>query len=67
MKILVIGASWVGEMLMSHSLYRSLKAKYPYAQIDVMSYRWLGYHLLLDRMPEVRQVLTVPLWHGNWL
>lgn len=62
MKILVIGPSWVGDMMMSHSLYRSLKAQYPDAQIDVMAPAWC--RPLLDRMPEVRQALAMPLGHG---
>ena len=36
MRILVIGPSWVGDMMMSQSLYRTLKARYPQAIIDVM-------------------------------
>lgn len=37
MKILVIGPSWVGDMMMSQSLYRTLQARYPQAIIDVMA------------------------------
>ncbi|MGL9733391.1 MAG: ADP-heptose--LPS heptosyltransferase RfaF [Symbiopectobacterium sp.] len=62
MKILVIGPSWVGDMMMSHSLYRSLKAQYSNAQIDVMAPDWCC--PLLARMPEVRQALAMPLGHG---
>ncbi|MDU2544210.1 MAG: ADP-heptose--LPS heptosyltransferase, partial [Klebsiella sp.] len=36
MKILVVGPSWVGDMMMSQSLYRTLRARYPQAIIDVM-------------------------------
>ncbi|MGL9760004.1 MAG: ADP-heptose--LPS heptosyltransferase RfaF [Symbiopectobacterium sp.] len=62
MKILVIGPSWVGDMIMSHSLYRSLKVQYPDAQIDVMAPAWC--RPLLALMPEVRQALAMPLGHG---
>lgn len=62
MKILVIGPSWVGDMMMSQSLYRTLKAAHPQAQIDVMAPAWC--RPLLDRMPEVRQALPMPLGHG---
>lgn len=62
MKILVIGPSWVGDMMMSQSLYRTLKAAYPQAQIDVMAPAWC--RPLLDRMPEVHQALAMPLGHG---
>ncbi|KAB2418758.1 ADP-heptose--LPS heptosyltransferase, partial [Escherichia coli] len=36
MKILVIGPSWVGDMMMSQSLYRTLQARYPQEIIVVM-------------------------------
>lgn len=62
MKILVIGPSWVGDMMMSQSLYRTLKAVHPSAQIDVMAPAWC--RPLLDRMPEVHQALAMPLGHG---
>lgn len=63
MKILVIGPSWVGDMMMSQSLYRTLKAEYPSADIDVMAPAWC--RPLLARMPEVNQALAMPLGHGT--
>lgn len=62
MKILVIGPSWVGDMMMSQSLYRTLKAEHPDAMIDVMAPAWC--RSLLSRMPEVNQALAMPLGHG---
>ncbi|MDI9227457.1 ADP-heptose--LPS heptosyltransferase RfaF [Serratia bockelmannii] len=62
MKILVIGPSWVGDMMMSQSLYRTLQAEYPSAEIDVMAPAWC--RPLLARMPEVNQALAMPLGHG---
>lgn len=62
MKILVIGPSWVGDMMMSQSLYRTLKAEHPAAEIDVMAPAWC--RPLLARMPEVNQALAMPLGHG---
>ncbi|CDG23256.1 ADP-heptose--LPS heptosyltransferase 2 [Xenorhabdus poinarii G6] len=62
MKILVIGPSWVGDMMMSQSLYRTLKALYPHADIDVMAPAWC--RPLLAKMPEVNQALAMPLGHG---
>ncbi|MDT1877905.1 ADP-heptose--LPS heptosyltransferase, partial [Acinetobacter baumannii] len=50
MKILVVGPSWVGDMMMSQSLYRTLRARYPQAIIDVMAPAWC--RPLLSRMPE---------------
>ncbi|MBU4682698.1 ADP-heptose--LPS heptosyltransferase RfaF [Cedecea davisae] len=62
MKILVIGPSWVGDMMMSQSLYRTLKARYPQAIIDVMAPAWC--RPLLSRMPEVNEAIAMPLGHG---
>lgn len=62
MKILVIGPSWVGDMMMSQSLYRLLLEHHPNAQIDVIAPPWC--QSLLSRMPEVHQVLTMPFGHG---
>jgi len=62
MKILVIGPSWVGDMMMSQSLYRTLKQRWPEAVIDVMAPAWC--RPLLSRMPEVNEALAMPLGHG---
>ncbi|HHE3507728.1 TPA: lipopolysaccharide heptosyltransferase II [Pasteurella multocida] len=62
MHILIIGPSWVGDMMMSHSLYQTLKQQYPQCEIDVMAPNWCK--PLLERMPEVRQAITMPLGHG---
>ncbi|MES4615224.1 MAG: ADP-heptose--LPS heptosyltransferase RfaF [Ewingella sp.] len=62
MKMLVIGPSWVGDMMMSQSLYRTIKAIEPAAEIDVMAPAWC--RPLLDRMPEVSRALPMPLGHG---
>lgn len=63
MNILVISPSWVGDMMMSHSLYQTLKHRYPYAQIDVLAPNWCA--PLLARMPEVRQAINMPIGHGS--
>ena len=67
MKILVIGPSWVGDMMMSQSLYRTLQARYPRAIIDVMAPAWC--RPLLSRMPEVNEAIPYAAWSrsaGNW-
>ena len=62
MNILVIGPSWVGDMMMSHALYQQLKVQYPDCQIDVMAPDWC--RPLLARMPEVRNAVSMPIGHG---
>ncbi|TCP96470.1 heptosyltransferase-2 [Cricetibacter osteomyelitidis] len=64
MNILVIGPSWVGDMMMSHSLYQTLKQQYPDCHIDVMAPNWCK--PLLERMLEVRQAITMPIGHGSF-
>ncbi|MDO6499392.1 ADP-heptose--LPS heptosyltransferase RfaF [Photobacterium sanguinicancri] len=63
MKILIIGPSWVGDMVMSQSLYRTLKANNPDATIDVMAPDWC--RPILSRMPEVNNVVAMPVGHGS--
>lgn len=62
MNILIIGPSWVGDMMMSHSLYQQLKENYSNCRIDVMAPQWC--RPLLSRMPEVNKAIEMPLGHG---
>ena len=62
-KILVVGPSWVGDMVMSQSLYMHLQKKNPGVQIDVLAPPWS--EPILARMPEVCRALALPLAHGE--
>ncbi len=62
-KCLIIGPSWVGDMVMAQSLFMVLKQQNPELQIDVMAPSWSN--ALLERMPEVSNVLAMPLGHGQ--
>lgn len=64
MKILVIGPSWVGDMVMSQSLYKAIKANHPECELHVMAPAWCC--ALLERMPEVDKAITMPLGHGDF-
>jgi len=64
MKTLIIGPSWVGDMVMSQSLYTTLKAKYPHCEIDVLAPAWCK--PILQRMPEVNQAIEMPIRHGEF-
>lgn len=61
-KILIIGPAWVGDMVMAQVLFKQLKIINPNAIIDVMAPGWS--EPLLERMPEVRKALVMPLGHG---
>lgn len=63
-RILIIGPSWVGDMVMSQSLYITLKRQHPDAVIDVMAPAWCK--PILERMPEVNQAIEMPLGHGDF-
>jgi lipopolysaccharide heptosyltransferase II len=62
-KLLVVGPSWVGDMVMAQSLYRTIKAREPSAVIDVLAPAWSL--PLLERMPEVARGIELPLAHGE--
>ena len=62
-RILVIGPSWVGDMVMAHSLFQLLKQQNPSVQIDVAAPAWTL--PLLDRMPEVSEKIALPFKHGQ--
>lgn len=62
-RILVIGPSWVGDMVMSQALFKALKQNNPDCVIDVLAPAWSL--PILARMPEVRQGLVLPFAHGE--
>ena len=61
--ILVVGPSWVGDMVMAQSLYKLLKHREPDAAIDVLAPAWSL--PLLERMPEVRRGIELKAGHGE--
>lgn len=62
-KILVIGPSWVGDMVMAQSLFMVLKQAGE-CTIDVLAPGWSL--PILERMPEVRKGLVMTLGHGQF-
>lgn len=64
MNILVVGPSWIGDMVMAQSLFISLKQQYPLAQLDVLAPKWSL--PLLERMPEVHEGIAVSVTHGEF-
>jgi len=61
--LLVVGPSWVGDMIMAQSLFIALARRHPGVAIDVLAPAWS--EPLLARMPEVRRSLVMPLGHGE--
>jgi heptosyltransferase-2 len=63
-KILVVGPSWVGDMVMAQSLFIALKNTRPDCRIDVLAPSWTL--SLLERMPEVSKAIAMPLPRGKF-
>ncbi len=62
-KILVVGPSWVGDMVMAQALFIAFKKRFPELIIDVLAPGWSL--PLLERMPEVRKGIVMPLGHDH--
>jgi len=60
--VLVVGPSWVGDMVMIEPLLASLKQRRPAPAIDVLAPAWS--RPLLARMPQVRRAIDLPIGHG---
>jgi len=61
--ILIVGPAWVGDMVMAQALYKAIKSKQPDSTIDVLAPDWSAG--ILERMPEVRSLIRMPLGHGQ--
>lgn len=62
-KILIIGPSWVGDMMMAQVLFQLLRQQNPNAQLHVLAPNWS--EALLARMPEVNKSIALPFGHGE--
>jgi len=63
LKILIVGPSWVGDMVMAQSLFITLKQLHPHCEIDVLASTWSG--ALLDHMPEINNLIEMTVGHGE--
>jgi heptosyltransferase-2 len=63
-RCLIVGPSWIGDMLMAQSLFKVLAARHPGVRLDVLAPAWsLG---ILARMPEVGGALVAPFGHRHF-
>jgi heptosyltransferase-2 len=60
----VVGPSWVGDMVMAQSLFMALKEQHKNCSIDVLAPQWSL--AIMERMPEVRKAIVMPLGHGQF-
>lgn len=63
-KILIIGPSWVGDMVMAQTLFKLLKQQRSEVIIHVLAPAWT--FPLLSRMPEVSKAIEMPITHGEF-
>ncbi len=63
-RILVVGPSRVGDMVMSQSLFKTLKRDNPDSIIDVVAPGWSL--PIVARMPEIRRGIALDVGHGEF-
>ncbi|GAA3896282.1 lipopolysaccharide heptosyltransferase II [Halomonas cibimaris] len=63
-RLLVVGPSWVGDMVMAQSLFIMLKRRYPGATVGVVAPPWS--EPILERMAEVDAVHPLAVGHGEF-
>ena len=62
-KILIVAPSWIGDTLLAQPLLARLKKKLPGAVIDALAPQWTA--PVLQRMPEINEVIEAPFGHGE--
>ena len=62
-KVLVVGPSWVGDMVMAQALYKQLHLTNPSVEIHVVAPPWSL--PVLERMPEVARGIELAVGHGE--
>ncbi len=63
-RYLIVGPSWIGDMVMAQSLFITLKQQYPDCVIDVIAPQWSL--PILKRMPEVSEGISADVAHGEF-
>ena len=62
-RVLVVGPSWVGDMVMAQTLFKSLVSTRPHVTIDVMAPA--AALAVTTRMPEVDRSILFEMGHGE--
>lgn len=62
-RYLIVGPSWVGDMVMAQTLFSDLKRQQSTCSIEVLAPDWS--RPILERMPEVDAALSLPFGHGE--
>lgn len=61
--VLVVGPSWVGDMVLAQSLFITLAGRAESVIVDVVAPSWSA--PLLARMPQVRRAIALDVAHGE--
>ncbi len=61
---LIVGPSWIGDMVMAQSLFITLKQQHPNCLIDVLAPAWSL--PVLKRMAEIREGISTNVSHGEF-
>lgn len=62
-KILIVGPSWVGDMMMAQVLFQLLRQQNPDCELHVLAPKWS--EALLSCMPEINKSIVLPFGHGE--
>ncbi|GAB3680671.1 lipopolysaccharide heptosyltransferase II [Salinisphaera aquimarina] len=63
-RILVVGPSWIGDMVMAQSLFMRLRERLPQARIDVLAPASTA--ALVARMPQIDNPVIMNIAHGEF-
>ena len=63
LRILIVAPSWIGDTLLAQPLLRRLHHRLGRISIDALAPPWCG--PLLERMPEISEVIASPFAHGE--
>lgn len=61
--LLLVGPSWVGDMVMAQGYMKACRIRQPKMAIDVLGPEWVI--PMVQRMPEVRNGMPLPIGHGE--
>jgi len=62
-RILIVAPSWIGDALLAQPLLRRLHDKLGRVSLDALAPAWCA--PLLERMPEIEEVIASPFAHGE--
>jgi heptosyltransferase-2 len=63
-RYLIVGPSWIGDMVMAQSLFITLRQLYPGCVIDVLAPAWSL--PIIKRMPEINRGIAADVGHGEF-